>query len=1409
MAANEQPIDDAVVSIKPDLTGFRTALREGLKKSTTNVVIRIPVKVDTRGIKAGLREFARSVDAKVTVKTDIHKAHLATSLRAAVNSLPDVKAKVGVDLDAAGLLLRLRAIAAAAPRVRIKLPAELDIDRAELRARIRAAVAGLGPVRVQAPVEVRVDTRRARSQVRDLEGAFSRLFRSSERLKLVNWGGAGARPINILYGAIAALSPALISMAASAIQGSTALVGLGATAIGVAGTITSVALAFGSVTDYMKQLVTAQKADRQQAATAAAKTVAQSGSVSQAAYAERDAKWAIIDANKEMRASEQALHDARVQAKRDLEDLIEKESDLRRQQQRDRNTVASARANYLDYKNNFFATPEQIEQARLDYQDALDAQSDTSRELKRTRQDLRPARRNGVRNAPGVVAARDRIEQARRAKIRSGDKAAGGGTIGGTAPPSAVTQLAYLRSQLSPAARELADYLSTNQKVFTRLRQMQETAVLPGFLRFLKTVMNTRGGHRQSTLDIIARGAARLGKRVGTLAADLGDLMDTPWFRADMRKINKSNERSFDHVTDAATALFKPIIRMITNAAPQIERFTGWLETIADRFATWIDSFTDRDLAGYFRRAGDEAKKWWKPVEDILVGVFNILTASLPAGSTLIDRLADLTQQFRDWSASSSGRLQVQKFFEFFRTLDYARIASVIGTVIKMTAIFKAGKFIANHPVLTLMAMLAKAYPTGTQQFLEAVTDALTKLMQFAVDHPEASAAILAYISALKGLAVLRGLNLAGLMLPGALAGGAAAGGAAGAAGRAGAGRMAVANPYVLAAVLGAYFGTKGYQRAGKGEGFFSPLDQFRANPNLDTALNAAQMGSPIAWAGYAAGTPTGKKLTAGVWNLAKALSPITPLLKKLIPDRPDRAKLAKDEAYQRSRLVNNLQSFGKDSPVTHGALQDYITARQAAVKSYVDYINSTEGPIAAAKAQQAEDKRSSTELQKLLVQYGWTKGAAKDFADASFHVHEQSKKTRAQIEKETTSFDSMGNALDKTKTKAQQLKDKSDDLKGSLDTLIGDHVIALSTKNYPAVKAQLDMMYATQHALYNPNYSNSAAGADTVSSNNQYLDPVTGLPVPIAELKRRRLAKNRGGSRSFARGGRIYGPGTGHSDSIPAMLSSGEYVMPVEAVKHYGLNVMENMRARRYAKGGHVMPFVVNLPLKGLQMPPMPTAGPGGGVPYTGKVPRGLGAVAGLTARMMAAVIDAHHRFPWARVSSGLRPGAITVTGNKSYHGFGRATDWPASWDLFNYFKAKYGPMIKELIFSPAGAGQVWNGRPHMYTGKVRATHWNHVHLALNKGGPAVKKFDTGGALGPGYTLAYNGTGQTETVRTRGQEQALHAKGAGGYMRLDPRDINRLAAAITTASGNPTVTMDGRRVAEITNRYNYLPAGV
>ncbi len=104
----------------------------------------------------------------------------------------------------------------------------------------------------------------------------------------------------------------------------------------------------------------------------------------------------------------------------------------------------------------------------------------------------------------------------------------------------------------------------------------------------------------------------------------------------------------------------------------------------------------------------------------------------------------------------------------------------------------------------------------------------------------------------------------------------------------------------------------------------------------------------------------------------------------------------------------------------------------------------------------------------------------------------------------------------------------------------------------------------------------------------------------------------------------------------------------------------------------------------------------------------------------------------PFAKVTSDLRPGSITATGNKSLHGAGKAVDMVATgkhtmMDIFNTLKSTW-PGSAELIYSPAGDRQVKNGKDHFYGEPTRGMHFNHVHWAMQAFSDAFREASSGG---------------------------------------------------------------------------------
>ena len=62
-----------------------------------------------------------------------------------------------------------------------------------------------------------------------------------------------------------------------------------------------------------------------------------------------------------------------------------------------------------------------------------------------------------------------------------------------------------------------------------------------------------------------------------------------------------------------------------------------------------------------------------------------------------------------------------------------------------------------------------------------------------------------------------------------------------------------------------------------------------------------------------------------------------------------------------------------------------------------------------------------------------------------------------------------------------------------------------------------------------------------------------------------------------FAEGGRVTGPGTPTSDSIPAYLSDGEYVIRTAAAREIGYDNLDQLNDTGHIGGGQIINFTIN----------------------------------------------------------------------------------------------------------------------------------------------------------------------------------------------------------------------------------------
>ncbi len=98
----------------------------------------------------------------------------------------------------------------------------------------------------------------------------------------------------------------------------------------------------------------------------------------------------------------------------------------------------------------------------------------------------------------------------------------------------------------------------------------------------------------------------------------------------------------------------------------------------------------------------------------------------------------------------------------------------------------------------------------------------------------------------------------------------------------------------------------------------------------------------------------------------------------------------------------------------------------------------------------------------------------------------------------------------------------------------------------------------------------NPTPAKNTISNIIAYGNSQT-IRIPVDTYGRKMTAVNPGGGfQGFASGGHVRGAGTGTSDSIPARLSNGEYVIKASRVRQLGVSYLDSLNGGRSTRPGH-----------------------------------------------------------------------------------------------------------------------------------------------------------------------------------------------------------------------------------------------
>jgi len=177
--------------------------------------------------------------------------------------------------------------------------------------------------------------------------------------------------------------------------------------------------------------------------------------------------------------------------------------------------------------------------------------------------------------------------------------------------------------------------------------------------------------------------------------------------------------------------------------------------------------------------------------------------------------------------------------------------------------------------------------------------------------------------------------------------------------------------------------------------------------------------------------------------------------------------------------------------------------------------------------------------------------------------------------------LDVLEKEIDALKAKRDAQKDANDevqreiDLKNKLADLEKQSVDAKISGDY--IKAAMLSQEANQLKIkYDQETELKKKDAEIARLEARYNAIKDGANLTALEKSRIQpvTRANGGAVKGFNTGGNVRGAGSATSDSIPAYLSNGEYVIKADSVKKYGTKTFDALNAGRFAEGGMIQGF-------------------------------------------------------------------------------------------------------------------------------------------------------------------------------------------------------------------------------------------
>jgi hypothetical protein len=430
-----------------------------------------------------------------------------------------------------------------------------------------------------------------------------------------------------LVGVVGALAGALVELAGSAIQAGSALAGMAAAGVAqVLPMFGLLAAAWGRVGAVFKAAQQATKA------------------ATQASYNHTEGLRKQHQATEAVTNAQRALDKARLDARRNLEDLIDAE----------RRAQIQSEAAVLAQENAHRALASAIasgdvggrRSAEIDVQTADLGVPEAQTAARRATQDASTARRQGIRNNPGVVAARQALEDARA-------------NAADTQKQMMATDrtLQQMLAQLDPTERRLYTTIRKIQADFKKVFRPITDIIVGAFDTAVQRVDTVMKDNR--VINTARTMAEAIGGQIKRVTSFLTSDRNINFFQ----RMGQEASRNLPKVITIFENLYKVFRNFATAASPALKTFLTFLERLTGRAATATSEGAGLAKLARFFAQGEHYAEGITKLGIAVGGLILALTgASAGQGMTLLDSITAKINEATTYIREHQG--DVRNFFQ-------------------------------------------------------------------------------------------------------------------------------------------------------------------------------------------------------------------------------------------------------------------------------------------------------------------------------------------------------------------------------------------------------------------------------------------------------------------------------------------------------------------------------------------------------------------------------------------------------------------------------------------------------------------------------------------------------------------------------------------------------------------------